>query len=77
MKRLTQEEAEFYIPLVEGDPMLCRKAVAFTLTPVEDEPGWDEVTYYGDPSDNRCGTYDINPLEIMLKEWQQEDSTNK
>lgn len=73
MKRLTQEEAEFYIPLVEGDPMFCKKAVAFTLTPVEDEPGWDEVTYYGDPS----GTYDINPLEIMLKEWQQEDSTNK
>ena len=73
MKRLTQEEAEFYIPLVEGDPMFCKKAVAFTLTPVEDEPGWDEVRYYGDPS----GEYDINPLEIMLKEWQTEKDINK
>lgn len=73
MKRITEQEAELYIPLINGGEDTCKRAVAYTLTPVEGEPGWDEVTYYGDPS----GVYDINPLEFMLKQWQQEDSTNK
>lgn len=49
MKRLTQEQAHFYKALdtekftVEE---LCRRAVAFTLTPDPLDPKWDLVTYY-------------------------------
>jgi hypothetical protein len=65
MRRLQPEEVQFHIPLNIYDPLVCKKAVAYTLTPVEDEPGWDEVTYYGDPS----SSYDVSPLELMLNEW--------
>lgn len=50
MKRITQNETHFYLRLPSGDPYICRKAVAFTLTPSK-EPGWEgweDVTYYGE-----------------------------
>ena len=54
MKRITQEEANYYLPIPE-DSGLLSKAVAFTLTPSE-EPGWEDVTYYRegimDPTDS-------------------------
>ena len=47
MKRITQEEINDYIEIPEnGDPFRIRHAVAFTLTPISDEPGWEKVTYY-------------------------------
>ena len=65
MRKLTDEEIGFYQPLQFDDPTLVKRAVAYTLTPVEGEPGWDEVTYYADPNAN----YSVSPLEIMLDEW--------
>jgi hypothetical protein len=48
MKRITQEEINDYIELPDnGDPFRIRHAVAFTLTHIADEPGWEKVTYYG------------------------------
>jgi hypothetical protein len=47
MKRITQEEINDYIELPDnGDPFRIRHAVAFTLTPIPDEHGWEKVTYY-------------------------------
>ena len=68
MRKLTDDEVGFYQPLQFDDPMLTKKAVAYTLTPIEEEPGWDEVTYYADPSAN----YDVSPLEVMLSEWNSQ-----
>lgn len=49
MKRITQEEAKSYRVL--NHEYLHRNgmhhAVAFTLTPIPDEPGWEQATYYG------------------------------
>jgi hypothetical protein len=49
MKRITQEETKNYRPLQQG--YLNRNgmyhAAAFTLTPIPNEPGWEQVTYYG------------------------------
>jgi len=51
MKRITQEEVNDYIELPDnGDPFRIRHAIAFTLTPIADEPGWEKVTYYGSKS---------------------------
>ena len=66
MKRITEEEALNYMPLVPGDPLLCHKAHAFTLTPDPDDPRWENVTYYTDDSKP---LYLLHPLEIMYKEW--------
>jgi hypothetical protein len=65
MRKLTDEDVGFYQPLQFDDPMLTKKAVAYTLTPMEGEPGWDEVMYYADPN----AKYDVSPLEVMLGEW--------
>ena len=47
MKRITQEQARFYVPLdIESDKYAMHKAQAFTCTPTED--GWEDVTYYGE-----------------------------
>ena len=49
MKRITQDEAKQYRKL-ESDTHFrhnMRQAIAFTLTPIDDEPGWEVVTYYG------------------------------
>jgi hypothetical protein len=49
MKRITQDEAKQYRKL-ESDTHFrhnMRQAIAFTLTPIDNEPGWESVTYYG------------------------------
>ena len=49
MKRITQQEAQQYREL---NPQISfkysmREVVAYTLTPDSNNPGWDEITYYG------------------------------
>ena len=49
MKLITEEEAKQYRKLV---PELdfkynMKSAIAITLTPIPNEPGWEQVTYYG------------------------------
>ena len=49
MKRITQDEAKQYRKL-EHDTHFrhnMRQAIAFTLTSIDNEPGWESVTYYG------------------------------
>ena len=48
LKRITTEEAKMYRRLPHDDQRTIKQAVAFTLTPVEGEEGWEEVTYYGE-----------------------------
>ncbi len=50
LKKISVEESQFYIPLQHGDADICKKAVAFTLTPCEDPgwEGWENVDYYGE-----------------------------
>lgn len=52
LKKISLQEAQYYMPLDTNDPSTSARAVAFTLTPLED--GWEEVTYYAqaifDPS---------------------------
>jgi hypothetical protein len=72
MIRITPEEALNYTPLISGDPHICRKATAFTLTP-STEPkwkGWEDVTYYTDGS---VPDYMVHPLEVMYEEWKNLD----
>ena len=66
LKRITEDEALNYSPLISGDPLLCHKAHAFTLTPDPEDPKWEIVTYYTDDS---LPLYLLHPLEIMYKEW--------
>ena len=47
MKRITLEETKYYVRLEGEDPNKMKRAVAFSLTPC-DEPGWEEITYYGE-----------------------------
>ena len=51
MKRLTPDEAKDYRQLSPGylsiSPSHIHHTIAFTLTPIEGEPGWEKVTYYG------------------------------
>jgi len=64
MKRITPEEAHYYVRLDEPDPYKMRKAVAYTLTPSL-EPGfegWEDVTYYSE------GIIDPT-LSIKKPEW--------
>lgn len=72
MKRITPEEALDYTPLISGDPLLTRKATAFTLTPSTDPdyPGWEDVTYYTDDSINQ---FSMSALELMHREWNDID----
>jgi hypothetical protein len=59
MVRINAEEAKRYRKLPKDDPRTVSQAVAFTLTPIEDEPGWEEVTYYGEGM--------INPSNAISK----------
>jgi hypothetical protein len=48
MKRITHDEAKLYLPLSSSDTRYSmRRAIAYTLTPVPNDPGWEEITYYG------------------------------
>ena len=64
MKRITPEEAHFYIKLEESDPLRIKKAVAYTLTPSKEPEfqGWEDVTYYGE------GIID-HTLGVRKPEW--------
>jgi len=73
MNRITEMEAELYIPLTPNDPLIAKKAVAFTVTPTGDFNSftgaeWHDVTYYTDNITNP-----VSPLEIMLNEWKYSD----
>jgi len=46
MKRITSEETVKYLAIPIEDPSIYTRAVAFTLTPIDDE--WEEVQYYGE-----------------------------
>lgn len=79
IKRISHAEAENYIELSIYDDKVCTKAVAYTLTDVEEGtfPGgikpssygtpWQEVTYYADESS--ISNSPLSPLEFMYKEW--------
>lgn len=49
LKRITNEQAHYY-KLLDSDKLspeeICRKSVAFTLTPDPASPGWEFVHYY-------------------------------
>jgi hypothetical protein len=58
LKRITTEDAHFYKwldPSMLTSEQVCRKAVAFTLTPDPDSPGWELVNYYQDSPLDRDG----------------------
>lgn len=77
LRRITPEQARILTPLMSGDPQLCRKATAFTLTPSSGPrwEGWEDVTYYTDGS---APDYTVHPLEVMYKEWKDlGDQLNK
>lgn len=69
LRRITSEEASLLTPLISGDPQICRKATAFTLTPSSGPrwEGWEDVTYYTDGS---VAEYTVHPLEVMYQEWK-------
>ena len=75
LKRISPAEAKNYIELSIYDDKVCTKAIAFTLTDVEEgaypdslyKSPWQEVTYYAD-SDSISNT-SLSPLEYMYKEW--------
>lgn len=51
LKRITPEEARYYIKVESDDAFRWSKTVAMTLTPTKDpklaeEGGWEDVTYY-------------------------------
>lgn len=51
LKRITPEEARYYVPVEQDDPFRWSKTVAFTRTPSTDpklpaEEGWEDVKYY-------------------------------
>lgn len=76
LRRVSSREAESLIELSIYDNKVCTKAVAFTLTDIEEGiypapsygTAWQEVTYYADDQsiNNTAALY---PLEFMYKEW--------
>lgn len=58
MERISIDQTKYFVKIQKGDPLTCRKAVAFTLTPCQDDgwEGWEDVTYYQegimDPTDS-------------------------
>lgn len=64
MKKITPEEAQYYVKLDKPDPYKMKKAVAYTFTPSKDPgfEGWEDVTYYGE------GILDPT-LSIKKPEW--------
>jgi len=66
IKRITEEQAHFYKPLVSNNctpEQLCDKATAFTLTPDPNDPRWDIVTYYEDSPFAQDGS--LTPTEFV------------
>ena len=75
LERISPAEAESYIELSIYDDKVCTKAIAFTLTDIEEGiypassygTAWQEVTYYGDESSTSDNP--LSPVEFMYKEW--------
>jgi hypothetical protein len=84
LKRISPGEVENYIELSIYDEKVCTKAIAFTLTDVEEGiypassygTTWQKVTYYADESS--ISNTSLSPLEYMYKEWDMnKDVTNE
>jgi hypothetical protein len=75
LRRVSSREAESLIELSIYDDKVCTKAIAFTLTDIEEGiypassygTAWQKVTYYGDESSTSDNP--LSPLEFMYKEW--------
>ena len=75
IKRISPREAENYIELSIYDNKVCTKAIAYTLTDIEEGiypvssygTAWQQVTYYADESS--ISDNPLSPLEFMYKEW--------
>ena len=75
LRRVSSREAESLIELSIYDNKVCTKAIAFTLTDIEEGiypapsygTAWQEVTYYADESS--ISNAPLSPLEFMYKEW--------
>ena len=65
-KRITEEQAHYY-KLLDPDKLsleeVCRKSVAFTLTPDPASPGWEFVHYYQDSPLDQSGN--LVPTEYV------------
>jgi hypothetical protein len=66
VKRITNEQAHFY-KLLDSDKLspeeVCRKSVAFTLTPDPASPGWEFIHYYQDSPLDQSGN--LVPTEYV------------
>jgi len=67
LKRITPEEARYYVEIERGDPWKWSKAVAYCLVPTRDpelaaEGGWEDFVYYGE------GILDPT-LSVRKPEW--------
>ena len=75
LRRVSSREAESLIELSIYDDKVCTKAIAYTLTDIEEGiypapsygTAWQEVTYYADESS--ISNTLLSPLEFMYKEW--------
>ena len=75
LKRISPREIENYVELSIYDSKVCTKAIAYTLTDIEEGiypassygTAWQQVTYYGDESS--ISDNPLSPLEFMYKEW--------
>lgn len=75
LRRVSSREAESLIELSIYDDKVCTKAIAFTLTDVEEGiypassygTAWQKVTYYAD--ELSMSNTSLSPLEYMYKEW--------
>lgn len=84
LRRVSPREAESLIELSIYDEKVCTKAIAFSLTDVEEGiypasslgTAWQKVTYYAD--DSSINNTSLSPLEYMYKEWDMnKDSTDE
>ena len=82
IKRISPREIENYVELSIYDSKVCTKAIAYTLTDIEEGiypassygTAWQEVTYYGDESSTSDNP--LSPLEFMYKEWDMNKDTS-
>lgn len=81
LKCISPREAENYVELSIYDSKVCTKAIAYTLTDIEEGiypassygTAWQQVTYYGDESSTSDNP--LSPLEFMYKEWDMNKDT--
>ena len=70
LKRITNEQAHYY-KLLDSDKLspeeICRKSVAFTLTPDPASPGWEFVHYYQEsPIDQSGGLVPTEYVYVLV-----------